>query len=135
MSIPVLLQPREPPLAPRAVVAIGHDVVAALALRLLQHPRPQELAAVRGDALLIVLGAELPWVDGVLYLGAEAACPTLLMPTTRATNAPADLVLSAFVRRGARAPLALLDDPPRVVSLVDASALRDDVLARLAGQP
>jgi hypothetical protein len=138
--VALALVPREPPLAVAAVLARGTAVVAALAARLLRSASSDATGTCSSSGdVLIVVGPSLPWVDGVVYLGREPSCPQLLVPTTRATSLPADLVWAAFAQRGARGPLALLDGlvngPPRALSLAAASALDESTLRRLAGVP
>jgi MoxR-vWA-beta-propeller ternary system domain bpX5 len=102
---------REPPLPPAAVLAKG-DVVPRLAQRLLNretHQRADDLrAATSADALLIIGSAEeLPWVDGVVYLGWEDG---LLVPTTLRPTPPPYLLARAIER--------LSPTPPTLRALV-----------------
>jgi hypothetical protein len=97
-----------------------------LAARLLSRP-DEELAALRGVAgpdLLIALGSgeNLPWADGVIYLGRDPDSPLLLMPTTHGPSIPLQLLERALVARKDRLspPLAVLLDPPLLVSTVAA---------------
>lgn len=114
--------PRAEPLAASAAIAEG-EAAARLARRLLALPDASlaRLDGVAGEGLLAVLGAEndLPWVDGVRYLGRDPAAPALLLPTARTPVLPLPLVeraLAAAAPEGA-APLAVLTDPLRVVPL------------------
>lgn len=89
--LPLDWRPREPPLAP--VAALAKDAVVA-ALAKATHARVEAGAVLRvayAPHRLLVLGAaaDLPWADGVTYLGDEDG---LLMPTTLAPTLPADLV-------------------------------------------
>lgn len=129
--LPVALVPREPPLPASAAVATG-AAATALAQRLLAES-DQALAALRGlagDRLLAVLGDErdLPWVDGVLYLGADPDAPRLLLPTALAPSVGVALYETAVLRhltvaataspaaRGlSTAQFALLTAPPIAV--------------------
>lgn len=84
---------REPPLDPVAVLGTG-DV----ARRLANAVRPEALSALRiaasADSLLIVGESEdLPWVDGARYFGRDDG---LLVPTTRESSIPADLLRAAL---------------------------------------
>jgi len=117
----------------------------AARLALLQHliAQPEErLARLTGLAskeLLVVLGpaAELPWVDGVKYLGIDARAPGLLLPTQLEPE-----VHPALVERGLRtrfaaevAPLAVLLEPARVASLASARPLERARLVDLMERP
>lgn len=88
---------REPPLAPHAVVARG-GVVPHLAQAVVARvDTGVDLRAAGNDDWLLVLGepADLPWADGVTYLGwAEG----LLIPTTLRIAPAADLVRLALRR-------------------------------------
>lgn len=114
-------RPRRTPLDPVGVAARG-EAARALARRLLAR-EDEALARLNGAAapeLLIVLGdsAELPWVDGAVYLGRDAAAPSLLLPTTREPSVPLPLVERACSRTvEAPPPFALLLDPPLLTSL------------------
>lgn len=114
--------PRAEPLAPAAALAEGEAAVR-LARRLLALPDDAlaRLAGVAGRGLLAVTGAEadLPWVDGVAYLGRDPAAPALLLPTARVPALPLPLVeraLAAGALPGA-APLAVIAEPLRLVPL------------------
>lgn len=119
--ISVAWRPRPAPLDPVGVAARG-EAARALARRLLARD-DEALARMSGAAapgLLVVLGAsaDLPWVDGAVYLGKDASAPTLLLPTTREPSVPLPLVERAFARAaGAPPPLAVLLDPPLLTSL------------------
>src|SRR5262249_18847627 len=74
--------PRAVPLAPCAVYAEG-EAARALVRRLLART-DEELARLRGVAaasLVLILGEDLPWVDGARYLGADPLALALLLPT------------------------------------------------------
>ena len=122
--ISVVWRPRTTPLDPVGVAARG-EAARALARRLLARD-DEALARMEGAAapeLLVILGAsaDLPWVDGAVYLGKDAAAPSLLLPTTREPSVPLPLVERAFARAaGAPPPLAILLDPPLLTSLQNA---------------
>jgi hypothetical protein len=123
--IPVAWLPRPIPLEPVGVAARG-EAARALAVRLLSRP-DEELAALRGVAgpdVLIALGSggNLPWVDGVVYLGREPDSPLLLLSTTHGPSVPPQLLERALVARADQIspPLAVLLDPPLLVSTVEA---------------
>jgi hypothetical protein len=113
----------------------------ALARRLLEEPdeRLAELRGLTGDSLLAVLGAAevLPWVDGVVYLGADPDAPRLLLPTALAPALAAGLFEAAVLRHVERRfaaerglagppapPIAVLDRPRWAFSLAAAAPIQ-----------
>jgi hypothetical protein len=121
--IPIHWRPRAAPLEPVGIAVRG-DAARMLAQRLLARD-DEALARLSGVAapdLLVVLGdaAELPWVDGAVYLGKDADAPALLLPTTRMPSAPLPLVERALLARarpaGTSPPYAVLTDPPLLAS-------------------
>ncbi|MGW7333414.1 bpX5 domain-containing protein [Streptomyces sp. NPDC054840] len=130
--VPLRWERREPPLPTVAVLAVG-DAVPGLAAAALERIRDGARLGVladdgpslpAADRVLLVLGAEadLPWADGVRYLGRDAG---LLVPTT-ARPVPA----AALWRRAVGAAegrlcvlvpgRALVADPPAPVTSPDA---------------
>lgn len=110
--ISVAWVPRPAPLAPRAVAAVG-DVARALGRRLAQLDDASlgRLAVVASATLLLVLGeqADLPWIDGVTYLGRDDSAPELLLPTALAPSVPPAVLEAAIKARSAGAsPIAVL---------------------------
>ena len=138
MRFPVTWRPRPNPLEPAGVAARGM-AARALARRLLARG-DEELARLRGVAgpeLLIALGAaaDLPWVDGVSYLGREAGAPLLLLPTTREPAVHPQLLERALLARarelpGLEPPLAVLLAPDLLVSTAAARPIDRQVLER-----
>lgn len=113
---------REPPLVPCAVAAQG-DVARHLARRLLELDDASlgRLSGVAGKTSLVLLGdeANLPWVDGVLYLGRDPVAPFLLLPTRFAPVFPdANLLERAIRKHFAKLlpPLAVVPDTLTVIS-------------------
>ncbi len=99
--IPVHWQPRRIPLEPAAVAARG-PVAERLVERLLTG-EPDVLARLRGgagDDVVLILGtaADLPWVDGAIYLGQDATAPGLYLPTAAAPDVPLPLLQNALRR-------------------------------------
>ena len=131
--------PRSSPLTALAVAGVG-PVALALARRVLAAG-DSELArwsGVAGPGVLVLLGDtdSLPWVEGVVYLGRDAAAPALLLPCTLAPDvAPALLERALVARAQTGTPLAVL---PRSAHLVPVGAARpvsrDTVRAWLAKQ-
>src|SRR6478752_2009668 len=121
------------PLTPSAALSLGPGV-PALAARLLElsDAHLQRLRGVVGNELLLVLGdaVDLPWSDGVVYLGREPSAPELLLPCTATSDVPAPLLLRALLaRHRARPPLALSFEPPLVFSVEEARPLSREALA------
>lgn len=119
---------RETPLAIEGAIATG-DAAARFATRLLALD-DDGLARLRGVAssdLIAILGApdDLPWIDGIVYLGRDEGAPQLYLPTTRATTLPPALVARAIARRDPNLPppFALLDAPRLIVSLAAAGTI------------
>ena len=100
--IPVTWNTRWPALEPCAAVGEG-EVAAVLARRLLLVPDDAlgKLSGVAGRGLIVVLGPadELPWVDGVLYLGRPPDAPLLLLPTHQSPSVPAVVLQDALLAR------------------------------------
>ncbi len=109
--------PRPEPLAPTAAVAEG-CAARRLARRLLQlgDAALARLVGVAGPGLLAVLGAEaeLPWIDGIRYLGRDPDAPALYLPTALTFDVPLALVEGAFLAAATAgaAPFAVLLEPP-----------------------
>jgi hypothetical protein len=123
---------REPPLAPSGVAPRG-DAARELAAKLADRG---DLRGVAGAGLVVVLGTELPWVDGAIWLGVDPLAPGLYLPTTRRPEDPIEWVEAAVLREVSR-PAALLEDGA-VVPLAAARPIGDaafvaDALRRTAG--
>jgi len=133
-TVPLVWGPRRAPLTPTGQLALG-PVSRALGQRLLGAD-DEALARLRGvsaSGLLIVLGAleDLPWVDGVIYLGRDPGAPALLLPTNLEPKAPLPLVEAALLRRLGRGspPVAVLPDPALVVGTGSALPIARSSLA------
>lgn len=123
--LPVKWSPRLEPLPALAVAGVG-PVARALAHRALVAEERQlgSWSGVAGPGVLVLLGetASLPWVDGAVYLGRDAAAPSLLLPCTLAPEvAPALLERALVAHSAAGTPLAVL---PRSGLLVPVGAAR-----------
>jgi hypothetical protein len=133
--------PRPTPLVPEATLAEG-SAARRLARRLLclEDGVLAQLSGVCAPEVLDVLGAEadLPWVDGVRYLGRDPSAQALFLPTALAPAVPLSLLERALLAAAAAggAPLALLPEPLRVVPLGAARPVERARLARwLEGSP
>lgn len=139
--VSIAFRPRAVPLAPAAAAARG-GAARALAERLLDRDDEAlaKLAGVWAPGLILVMGEAdlLPWVDGVVYLGRDPGAPALLLPTALSPDVPAPLLERAVrARADLAAPIAVLADPPALVSAGGARAIeRTRLLAFLrAGEP
>jgi len=108
--------PRSAPLAPCACIARGAAARAlGNALLAWEPARLARIKACAGDGVLVVLGdnPDLPWLDGITYLGRDEAAPHLLLPTTRRPNVPVDLFARALAAHvpGAKGGGAVVPDP------------------------
>ncbi len=105
MDLALRWSPREPPLEATAALASG-DVALALAARVLtlSDEHLARLTAVAGSRRLLVLGAtvDLPWVEGITYLGRTLGAPSLLLPTLFAPNWPEPLLENSVRRARAK---------------------------------
>jgi hypothetical protein len=127
--------PRIHPLTPCAALALGPSTLAFLA-RLLQLPEPRllRLRGVAGRDFLLALGSaeDLPWCDGLHYLGREPGTPELLLPCAETSNVPPTLLLRALSERfkseNLRAPFAVSFEPALVVPVADAQPLSQSLL-------
>jgi hypothetical protein len=121
----VQLVRRAAPLQPCAVVAQG-DIARRLAQRMCSADDVvlHRLRVIVAHGRVIILGvdSDLPWVDGVSYLGIDPDAPTLRMPTTLAPSVASDIFERAIQQRIKGQPVvALLPDPLRIMSLDGAS--------------
>ncbi len=135
--VPFAWRIREEPLEATAAAALG-PAVRGFVTRLLAR-EDEALARLRGvvanrGTAVVVLGEtrELPWFDGVRYLGRDARAPSLLVPTLLEPDVPIELVERALLRRTRDAapaslrsreranerpasPLAVFPDVPSIV--------------------
>ncbi|MEO7719157.1 MAG: hypothetical protein ABIY70_23410 [Capsulimonas sp.] len=125
---------RDLPLEPVGVAASGAAAIA-MARRLLDAS-DETLAAltgVSGDGFLIVLGPadQLPWADGVVYLGRDPSAAALFTPTTHIPSVPLALLAGALALRHpeVKPPLALVPNWPALVSFASARAIARETLA------
>jgi MoxR-vWA-beta-propeller ternary system domain bpX5 len=121
----VTWSPRPEPLTALAVAGVG-PVALALARRALEAEDKQlgAWSGVAGSSVLVLLGEtqSLPWVDGAVYLGRDAAAPSLLLPCVLAPQVAPSLLERALVAQAsAGTPLAVL---PRSGLLVPVGAAR-----------
>jgi hypothetical protein len=119
-ALAVAWRPRTVPLAPLGLIAAGASS-RALVERLLRKDDDAlgRLRGVAGSDIVAVVGpeAELPWADGVVYLGRDDGAPALLLPTHLEPLVALPLLEAALLRRIANPapPLAVLPAPPTIV--------------------
>lgn len=142
MSVAVQFVDARQPLTPHAVLARG-DVVMPLLRRVaeLSSERRGRLRGVHGAGVVVLLGGpdDLPWVDGVAYLGRHADSPQVMWPTTEMPTVAPCVLERALGRhfQGVGAPWALWREGSGlvVVSCARALPVDDGVLAAaLAGR-
>jgi hypothetical protein len=135
-SYPVAFRARPRPLTPIALYAEG--AVARRVLERLAHERRERLGALQCVATrrcVVLLGPEpeLPWADGVIYLGRDARAPLLLVPTYYEPDVPYDVLERRVVAAG-HTPIAVLPHARQLIPLGNARAVeRDALLAWLRG--
>jgi hypothetical protein len=132
----ITFSPRDDILEPAAVAGLG-PAARALAARLMLLGADQ-LAKLRGCAgrgIVAVLGEtkDLPWADGVTYLGRDPDAPRLLVPTMLRPSVAMDVFERAIARRAAAlpGPWAVLASPPLLFSVADAAILSRSRLSQL----
>ena len=127
--IEVRWRPRHDPLRPVAA-AVSGAAARRLVERLLEDDERHRLTGVASDrGLVVVAGDQLPWVDGVLYLGRSEAAPALLLPTALEPTVPEALLEQAVSRQVGRvAPVAVIPAPPLLVPVAAARPLSAPVL-------
>lgn len=123
--------PREQPLTPVGLVALGDDA-RALRARLLRLDGATlaHLRGVTGPGLLALLGPHewLPWSGGVRYLGSAPTTPQLLLPTTHTPSVSDGLLLETLQERFPALALPLACLPQCVFSVADAATLTPEAL-------
>jgi hypothetical protein len=133
---PVQWIPRTHALTPIAVAASG--ATAQKLLQRVQEFNDERLRVLRGVAFentVVLTGCEedLPWIEGVLYLGRDPAAPHLLIPTNLSPDVPLSLLDEAIFKRSLREPLALLPGEKLVIPLDGERELsRESILGWLA---
>jgi len=127
-------QPRCEPLQPGGVWAQG-GAARKLALRLLEsQPLANSLRGCSAQGQLVLLGpAELlGWVEGAIYLGCDAYCSSLYLPTLWRPSLPLDWLCSRLAHLGPP-PWLLLPPPETVVmSLAGLGVVESDSLKAFA---
>lgn len=107
---------------PGGCTAVG-PAALRLAERLLEAPRP--LSGVQAGDRLVLLGDDLPWVDGVVYLGRESPLDPVLLPTHLQPDWPASWI-SEVLRRRSKPPWAVV--PGAIIGLSRATRVEPEVL-------
>lgn len=114
MTSPIALDwvERDPPLPPAAALATGPAVAGLAAATARAVAAGRDLRVLRDEQTLLVLCGgpldELPWADGVVYLG---ALDGVLVPTRHHPSLPIDIIRKAIrAESGEAAVLALTQD-------------------------
>jgi hypothetical protein len=121
-TIDVIWSPREFALAPQAVAACNSVLAKAMAAKLLKRNDDElrTLQCVAGSSVLFVIGDEsdLPWLDGVVYIGQERNS-TIYVPTMLQASAPLPLLERALLSANPTLmpPIAVLPNASLVLSL------------------
>jgi len=124
----ITFSPRDDVLEPAAVVGLGPTArTLAVRLMLLSDDRLGKLRGCACGSIVAVLGEaqDLPWADGVTYLGRNPDAPRLFVPAMLCPNAAMDVFERAIARRAGElpGPWAVLASPPRLFSLADAALI------------
>lgn len=110
--------PRALCLEPAAVAARGPAarLLAQRSLRL-DDRTLSRLSGVHGHDLLLLIGEgrDLPWIDGVCYLGRDPRAPSLLVPCEREPTVPLELLEAALLRKAGPSPRPLAVMAPDLV--------------------
>lgn len=96
--------PRLEPLPISALLATGASALA-LQVRLIQLLQAQDPRSARWQGLgglgwIVVVGEDLPWVDGLTFLGKDPQAPQLLLPTHLQPQIHPVLLARAFQAQG-----------------------------------
>ena len=121
---------RDQALAPAGMVALGAVKARLLAqLRKLDAQAQARLSIVATRDMLVVLGADLPWVDGARYCAPDPRVRNLWLPTSMAPRLAPDLLRRSVTARAGSGALLLWPDPEQFLLLEPARscspALRD----------
>ncbi len=89
-------------LAPVALIAFDEAAIRLKKkLLALSDEQLTQLQGVFGKDLLFAAGdsENLPWVDGLIYLGKDVLAPSILLPTNLRPNLPVDLFERRLLRQ------------------------------------
>jgi hypothetical protein len=134
----ITFSPRHDVLEPAAVAGLG-PIARRLAerLMLLSDSRLGRLRGCASVGIAVALGEakDLPWVDGVTYLGRDPAAPRLLIPSMLRSNVAIDVFERAIARHAGTlpGPWAVLASPPRLFSVANAAIINRGHLAHWLG--
>ncbi len=119
------------PLAAVAALARG-EVVPVFARRLLEEGELDRWRGLRGEGLILVMGAEVPWVDGLTWLGEHPDAPGLHLPCYLEPDLHPALIARALRRLGHSGPVAVLPEARLTIALGGARPIARDWLEPLA---
>ena len=114
-------QARPQALPVAGVVGLG-AAGKALGERLLEEPK-LAFRALAWDQGLVLLGDELPWVSGLIWLGREPDAPGLYLPTQVASTVDPSWVLQCLASQAQPPPIVVLPEPGLFFSLSHARSL------------
>lgn len=128
--------PRSEPLLPCAVAA--WDVAGRrLAHHLLRRQAWKGLRGLAADDILIMSGAadQLPWVDGVVYLGGLPTAPSILVPTLLRPSFAEELFVTIVHRQLDERHVAILPQRQAAVPLAALGPIDGDALVQWSNLP
>lgn len=121
-TIDTIWSPRDNPLAPLGVAACSAALSTEMIIKLLKKEDSElaKLQCVAGSGVIFILADEndLPWLDGVVYLGQERNS-TIYIPTNLNVSVPLPLLERALLVANPNLlpPIAVLPSVARVLSL------------------
>ena len=135
--IQVKWQPRAEPLEPVGVVACD-EVALKLASKML-HRTSEELSALSAlttERELVVLGQseDLPWADGVCYVGRCPEAPALLLPTILDCTPHPQLVLTRLLIELKEAPVLVCPPLALMMSVAQTTMISSSALKSWSAQ-
>lgn len=108
--------------------AVGQGAVGrSLAQRLLAEDVGRWHGVAWADGL-VVLGADVPWVRGLTWIGQEPQAAALYLPTRVASSVDPRWLIEALRSQGRRAPLLVLPETGLLLSLAGARPLHGEAL-------
>lgn len=91
----------------------------------------QLYSGIYAPDIMLIAGPNLPWVDGIQYLGKHSEAPNLLLPTNLQCNVPLSILDKAVCQLEVEPPIAILPKNNTVLSFRPALPLCSDKLLNL----